>query len=85
MSTAFKNHGFLLSAAVSAGKNTIAKAYDIPVLGECLDFINVMTYDMHGHWDSKTGHHAPLYEHWQDANDYTNIVSESEAMSITFS
>ena len=41
-----------------------------------VDFINVMTYDMHGHWDSKTGHHAPLYEHWQDANDYTNIVSK---------
>ena len=23
--------------------------------------INVMTYDYHGFWDGKTGHHSPLY------------------------
>ena len=75
LSAAFKPKGLLLSAAVSAGKSTIEKAYDVPVLGEYLDFINVMTYDMHGHWDKKTGHHSPLYHHPEDANIYMNTVS----------
>lgn len=58
---AFQPHGFLLTAAVSAGKNTIDSAYDIPALGKYLDFINLMTYDFHGGWDKTTGHNAPLY------------------------
>lgn len=26
-----------------------------------MDFINVMTYDLHGVWDKVTGQNAPLY------------------------
>ena len=25
--------------------------------------LNVMTYDMHGSWDSYTAHNSPLYSH----------------------
>jgi chitinase len=76
LSAAFKPKGLLLSAAVSAGKSTIEKAYDVPVLGQYLDFINVMTYDFHGSWDKKTGHHSPLYHHPDDANIYINTVCQ---------
>ncbi|CAL1277038.1 unnamed protein product [Larinioides sclopetarius] len=58
---AFTTHGLLLTAAVSAGKNTIDTAYDIPGISEYLDFINVMTYDFHGSWESSIGHNSPLY------------------------
>ena len=44
----FDKHGLLLTAAVSAGKSTIDKAYDVPVMSRTLDFINVMSYDFHG-------------------------------------
>ena len=74
LSDAFKEKGLLLSAAVSAGKSTIEKAYDVPVLGQYLDFINVMSYDFRGSWDGKTGHHSPLYHHPEDDNNYMNTV-----------
>ena len=53
----------MMTAAVSAGKATIDKAYDVPSMNRYLDFINVMTYDFHG-WFPKhhyTGHNSPLY------------------------
>ncbi|CAG2121152.1 unnamed protein product, partial [Medioppia subpectinata] len=58
---AFKPHGFVLSAAVSAGKPTIDRAYDIKAMNQYLDFINIMTYDFHGGWEQKTAHNAPLH------------------------
>lgn len=48
MRAAFDEHNLMITAAVSAGKNTIDLAYDVPVMAETLDFFNVMTYDYHG-------------------------------------
>ncbi|CAB4066609.1 E3.2.1.14 [Lepeophtheirus salmonis] len=55
--------GLKLTAAVSAGENTINKAYNIPAMGKYMDLINVMTYDYHGWWPGHTftGHNSPLY------------------------
>ena len=49
--------------------------YDIPSIARDLDWIAVMTYDYHGHWDKKTGHVAPMYAHPEDDYDYFNTVS----------
>lgn len=42
-----------------------------------LDFINVMTFDFHGPWESVIGHHSPLYRGSIDSGDsiYSNVVS----------
>ena len=50
----------LLTAAVAAGLWTIKGAYDIAAIAEPLDWINLMTYDLHGTWEYKTGHHAAM-------------------------
>jgi chitinase len=44
----FDKHGWLLTAAVSAGEPTIEEAYDVPAISRSLDFINIMAYDLHG-------------------------------------
>lgn len=54
-------HPLLLTAAVGVGKGTVDTAYDIPNMSLYLDQINLMTYDMHGGWESRTGCNAPLY------------------------
>ncbi|XP_058497853.1 acidic mammalian chitinase-like [Solea solea] len=56
----------LVTAAVTAYKPYIDNGYDVPFISSYLDFINVMTFDMHGVWDGVTGHHSPLYKRSKD-------------------
>lgn len=48
------------------------KIFTVTYLFRYLDFINVMTYDLHGSWDPVTGHSAPLYG---GPNDGLTVVS----------
>ncbi|KAH8272148.1 hypothetical protein KR018_004032, partial [Drosophila ironensis] len=68
LSKALKPKELLLSAAVSPSKMVIDAGYDIPQLASYLDWIAVMAYDYHGHWDKKTGHVSPLYSANSDSN-----------------
>ncbi|XP_078496691.1 acidic mammalian chitinase-like [Lissotriton helveticus] len=67
----------LISAAVSAGKSTIDKGYEIAEIGKVLDFISVMTYDFHGGWDNVTGHNSPHRVGPEDKGDFIYSNSES--------
>ena len=75
LKTAFKPHGLLLSAAVSASKTVIDAGYDVPRIAKSMDILNVMTYDFHGSWEKFTGHNAPMYECEGDAISFLNVVS----------
>ena len=75
LSDEFRPRGLLLSAAVSPAKKVIDAGYDVPALNKYLDMINVMTYDYYGHWDKKTGHVAPLYQHPLASNPTFSAVS----------
>ena len=55
------SNNLIFSIAVSAGQWTSDQAYDVPRIQAQVDFINLMTYDLHGPWDKVTGHNAPLY------------------------
>ncbi|XP_041639568.1 acidic mammalian chitinase-like [Cheilinus undulatus] len=67
----------LLSANVAGLIPTIDKAYEVGKISDKLDFLNVMTYDYHGHWEAATGHNSPLYRSNVDtpAHMHRNINS----------
>lgn len=59
---------YQLSAAVSAGFEQIEFS-DPAKYEKYLDFINIMTYDMHGAWDSTTNHQSALYSNSSAVDD----------------
>lgn len=52
---ALKPLGKSLSIAVGASEKTASISYDIPRVSQHVDFINLMSYDLHGSWDNETG------------------------------
>jgi chitinase len=50
---------YLLTIAAPAGKDKDTKI-EIDKIHPSLDFINIMTYDMHGAWEAVTNFHASL-------------------------
>ena len=55
-------NNLIFSIAVAASKWASDQAYDIPRIHAQVDFINLMTYDLHGTWDRFAGHNAPLFD-----------------------
>uniref|UniRef100_A0A3Q3F4M9 chitinase n=1 Tax=Labrus bergylta TaxID=56723 RepID=A0A3Q3F4M9_9LABR len=66
----------ILATSVSAEKSTIDAGYDVKHIAMHLDFINVLTFDFHGPWESVTAHHSPLFQGSQDTGDaiYSNTA-----------
>lgn len=76
MSAVFQRRNWLLTAAVPAATFRINEGYDVPRLAKSLDFINVMTYDLHGTWDNYADHHAPLFKRPFDTGATQNLHSD---------
>ncbi len=56
----FSRSDLTLSVSLAGYPSVLEVAYDLKAVGEAADVVNVMTYDYHGFWDGKTGHHSPL-------------------------
>ena len=74
MKKEFKENSLILAASLAGFKSVAEKAYDITELAKYLDLVNINTYDYHGFWDRKTGHHSPI-------KDKTSIGSKSNSRS----
>ena len=61
-----------LTAAVGAGFDKIAVT-NPGDYAKYLDAVNLMTYDMHGAWESAVGHQAPLYKNANEKNKDAEI------------
>ncbi len=75
MKIEFDKNKLILTAAVAGGKNYIDTGYEVSEITKYFDFVNVMTYDLHGSWNNYIGHHAPLYPKKDETGDdrYLNI------------
>lgn len=73
----FAPRGWLLSAAVSPSRFRLEDAYDVQRLARNLDFINLMTFDLHAERDRSADHHAPLLQrkHDKGLNVFYSVVS----------
>jgi len=54
--------GILLTIAVAAAESSANISYNVQSITRYVDFILLMTYDLHGPWDDSIGLNAPLYE-----------------------
>lgn len=54
------NLSITLTASVAAGRPVIETAYEIEKLATYLDWVNLMSYDLHGSWENVTGHSTAM-------------------------
>ncbi|HEV7816056.1 MAG TPA: glycosyl hydrolase family 18 protein [Janthinobacterium sp.] len=67
---------YALTAAIGAGTEKIAQT-EPALYAQSMDWVNVMSYDFHGAWESKTNFHAPLYHDAADPS--TGVVASYNA------
>ncbi|PSN52638.1 hypothetical protein C0J52_08812 [Blattella germanica] len=75
LSEVFAPRGWLLSAAVSPSRFRLEDAYDVYRLARYLDFVNLMSFDLHAERDRAADHHAPLFQRKHDTglNVFYNV------------
>lgn len=62
-------NAYSLSAAIGAGAWRTNLSYDIPRIFAPSTWIGLMTYDLHGSWQSTTGLHTAMYRSALDPTD----------------
>ena len=67
LGAASKTH-YLLTMAAAGGPGA-DQHYERNQIAQYLDWINLMTYDLHGTWDKTTNFNAPLYQDTSDPGD----------------
>eukprot|EP00475_Leptophrys_vorax_P016959 TRINITY_DN2346_c0_g1_i1.p1 TRINITY_DN2346_c0_g1~~TRINITY_DN2346_c0_g1_i1.p1 ORF type:complete len:445 (+),score=5.58 TRINITY_DN2346_c0_g1_i1:198-1532(+) len=65
----------LLSVAAAAYGPDISTCYNVGTLNRVLDWVGVMTYDMHGEWDDVTGMHTALQDNASPSLSIAGAVS----------
>jgi len=73
---------FLLSMAIGADPR--GTGFDVPALAPILDFINVMTYDIHGPWSSHSGHNSPLFLNKNDPGLEGSLETSMDLFEKTY-
>ncbi|GBL88062.1 putative chitinase 10 [Araneus ventricosus] len=75
---AFDRENLLLSISVSSIQREIKEGYNGTEIAKAVHFINVMTYDMHGPWEKKTGHHSQFGKTLNDSDPTLNSKAAME-------
>jgi len=57
---------WLITMATPSDPRVRGLGFDIPALAPLVNFMNVMTYDVHGTWSDHSGHNSPLIQNPND-------------------
>ena len=71
---------FMLHSQHYTNKFYSKKMFFFCRIAKSLDFINVMTYDLHGSWDGFADHHSPLYRRAHDQSPFDTLNSASKIL-----
>ncbi|MFJ8624075.1 glycoside hydrolase family 18 protein [Kitasatospora sp. NPDC093550] len=73
-----KGEHYLLTAAVAANE-TVADRLELPELSDSVDWLNLMTYDLHGPWEGKgpASHQANLYADPADPDPHRRSADQA--------
>ncbi|MCL6443269.1 MAG: glycoside hydrolase family 18 protein [Alicyclobacillus sp.] len=63
---------YYLTVAAAANIDYATKGTDLATISQYVDWFNLMTYDIHGSWDSYTGLVAPLYTDSKDPGQWSD-------------
>lgn len=66
---------YLLTIA-SRANESYTQTTEISTVAQIVDWINIMTYDFHGNWETQTNNNAPLYSDPADPADATKFYSD---------
>ncbi|KAI0214239.1 Chitotriosidase-1 [Lamellibrachia satsuma] len=70
------NPALLLSVAVGAGKTKVDNGYEVAQIAQAVDWIGLMSYDLHGSRDTNTGHNSPLFARSSETGAQTQLNVE---------
>jgi len=65
--------GSQIGVTIKTAGGLMDHAFDLVGLARHVDYLNVLGYDYHGHWDDRTGINAALESN--DPEDKDNVVS----------
>lgn len=75
---------WLLSMAIPSNPRNWGTGFDVPALAPLLDFVNVMTYDIHGPWSKHAGHNSPLAQSRRDPGMEGSLVTSIDLFEKTY-
>ncbi|XP_077555616.1 endochitinase-like isoform X2 [Haemaphysalis longicornis] len=80
LNSAFRKHSLLLTVGVSMNKGILDDGYNISEIDRCVDWMNVVGYDLRGEWNKRTDIHSPLHPRSIDGSE----VSEFNVVCLNF-
>ncbi|XP_077555615.1 endochitinase-like isoform X1 [Haemaphysalis longicornis] len=76
LNSAFRKHSLLLTVGVSMNKGILDDGYNISEIDRCVDWMNVVGYDLRGEWNKRTDIHSPLHPRSIDGSEVSEFNVE---------
>lgn len=73
------NKNYLLTIAAGASFSYIENT-EVDKFHKYVDFVNLMTYDIHGPWDTYSDFNSPLYDNYNESYQYKVSIDSSVKM-----